>query len=159
MKNIKNYTLIITISIITFLFVGCDQSATSVLNKDPIFGQNLQYTKVGKIIIKKDVAAIINITYLNSVKSNIWDNGKQNFLIGTYISEDSNTTYTLTMNGNKAIDTKKIPKNDTIFQNIALKNHWANYQIKTFDDTDATKIDLLFKDSLENNTTITFLKE
>lgn len=159
MKNIQNHTLFITVLIITSLFTGCNQSATSVLNKEPIFGQNLQYTKVGKIIVKEDVQALINVTYLNSVDSNIWDNGQQNFLVGIYISEDTNTTYKLTMNGNKRIATKKLPKNNKIFDNIALKNHWANYKIITFNNVKETKLNLLFKDSLDHNTTITFIKE
>jgi len=159
MKNIQNLTLFIITLIITSLFTGCNQSATSVLNKKPIFGQNLQYTKVGKIIVKKNVEALINITYLNSVESTIWDNGKQNFLVGTYISEDTNTTYTLTMNKNEKIATKKLPKDNKIFDNIALKNHWANYKIITFNNVKDMKLNLLFKDSLDHNTTITFIKE
>ena len=159
MKNIKKYITIITLTTLTLSFIGCNQSATSVLNKEPIFGQNLQYTKVGKIIVDKEVQALINITYLNSVDSKIWDNGKQNFLVGTYIAENTKTNYTLTMNGNKEITTNKIPQNDKIFQNIALKNNWASYQITTFDNVEEKQLDLVFKDSLDHNTTITFIKE
>ena len=159
MKNIKKYITIITLTTLTLSFIGCNQSATSVLNKEPIFGQNLQYTKVGKIIVDKEVQALINITYLNSVDSKIWDNGKQNFLVGTYIAENTKTNYTLTMNGNKEITTNKIPQNDKIFQNIALKNNWASYQITTFDNVEEKQLDLIFKDSLEHNTTISFTKE
>jgi hypothetical protein len=157
MKSIKKN--IALLSFIILSFTACNQSATSVLNKEPIFGQNLQYTKVGKITINTEVQALVNITYLNSVDSKAWDNGKQNFLVGTYIAEDSNTTYSLTMNGNKEISTNTVPQNDKIFENIALKNNWASYQITTFDDVEDKKIDLVFKDSLENNTTISFIKE
>ena len=159
MKNIKKYITIITLTTLTLSFIGCNQSATSVLNKEPIFGQNLQYTKVGKIIVDKEVQALINITYLNSVDSKIWDNGKQNFLVGTYIAENTKTNYTLTMNGNKEVATNKIPQNDKIFQNIALKNNWASYQIVSFDNVEEKQLDLVFKDSLDHNTTITFIKE
>ena len=159
MKNIKKYITIITLTTLTLSFIGCNQSATSVLNKEPIFGQNLQYTKVGKIIVDKEVQALINITYLNSVDSKIWDNGKQNFLVGTYIAENTKTNYTLTMNGNKEVATNKIPQNDKIFQNIALKNNWASYQIVSFDNVEEKQLDLVFKDSLEHNTTISFTKE
>jgi len=157
MKRIKKNIAIL--SFITLSFTACNQSATSVLNKEPIFGQNLQYTKVGKITINNEVQALVNITYLNSVDSKAWDNGKQNFLVGTYIAEDSNTTYSLTMNGNKEISTNTVPQNDKIFENIALKNNWASYQITTFDDIEEKKLHLVFKDSLEHNTTITFIKE
>lgn len=159
MKSIKKYIIILSLTTFALSFIGCNQSATSVLNKEPIFGQNLQYTKVGKIVVDKDVQALINITYLNSVDSKVWDNGKQNFLVGTYIAENTKTTYTLTMNGNEEVSTSKVPKNDKIFENIALKNNWASYQITTFDDVEEKQLDLVFKDSLEHNTTISFTKE
>ena len=159
MKSIKKNIAILSLTTLALSFTACNQSATSVLNKEPIFGQNLQYTKVGKIVIDKEVQALINITYLNSVDSKAWDNDKQNFLIGTYIAENNDTTYSLTMNGNKEIGTSKVPQNDPIFQNIALKNNWASYQITTFDDVEETKLELVFKDTLDNNATISFIKE
>jgi uncharacterized lipoprotein YehR (DUF1307 family) len=159
MKRIKKNLAILSLVTLTLSFTACNQSATSVLNKEPIFGQNLQYTKVAKIVIDKEVQALVNITYLNSVDSKAWDNDKQNFLVGTYIAEETKATYTLTMNGNKEISTSKVPQNDKIFENIALKNNWASYQITTFDDTKETKLELVFKDSLENNATISFIKE
>jgi hypothetical protein len=159
MKSIKKNMAIISLTTLALSFTACNQSATSVLKKEPIFGQNLQYTKIGKILIDQDVQALVNITYLNSVDNKAWNNEKQNFLIGTYIAEDNNTTYFLTLNGNKEISTSKIPQNDKIFENIALKNTWANYQIKSFDVVEGTQLHLVFKDSLENNTTINFTKE
>lgn len=159
MKSIKKNIAILSLATLALSFTACNQSATSVLNKEPIFGQNLQYTKVGKIVINKEVQALVNITYLNSVDSKAWDNDKQNFLIGTYIAENNDTTYSLTMNGNKEIATSKVPQNDPIFQNIALKNNWASYQITTFDDVEETKLELVFKDTLDNNATISFIKE
>ena len=159
MKSIKKNIAILSLTTLALSFTACNQSATSVLNKEPIFGQNLQYTKVGKIVIDREVQALINITYLNSVDSKAWDNDKQNFLIGTYIAENNDTTYSLTMNGNKEIATSKVPQNDPIFQNIALKNNWASYQITTFDDVEETKLELVFKDTLDNNATISFIKE
>ena len=62
MKNIKNKILILGLSSI---IVGCSQSATSVFDIDPIYGQNIQYSKVIKFVEKDNVTAIFNITYLN----------------------------------------------------------------------------------------------
>ena len=50
MKN--KYEYISRIKFISFIavigfFVGCSQSATSVFKKDPIYAQNIQYTKIG----------------------------------------------------------------------------------------------------------------
>lgn len=159
MKIIKKNLSIVSLVAITLLFTACNQSATSVLNKVPIFGQNLQYTKVGKIVVNKEVEALINITYLNSVDSKTWDNGKQNFLVGTYIVVNNPKKYSITMNKKQKIATNKVPQNDPIFKNIALKNNWADYKIITFDDIDKTKLELVFQDSFDNNTTISFIKE
>jgi len=159
MKNLKKLINILTLSTLTLTISGCNQSATSVLEKDPIFGQNMQYTKVGKIIKNNDVKALINITYLNSVDSKTWDNGKQNFLVGTYIAEDTNTNYTLTLNEFSPISIDKVPKDNKTFQNIALHNKWAKYTITTFDDVEDKKLTLVYRNNIDNNATIVFTKE
>ena len=159
MKNSKQYLKTTTLALCILGFSGCNQSATSVLDKEPIFGQNLQYTKVGKIIKNDDVEALVNITYLNSVSSKQWNNGKQNFLVGIYIANQDATTYSLTMNGKEEILKSEPPTENEIFTNIALKNNWAIYEIRTYEDVEEKQLQLVFKDTHDHNTTITFTKE
>ena len=160
MKNKNKYiSILIFITILSFI-AGCSQSATSVFKKDPIYAQNIQYTKIGKIIVKDEVTALVNVTYLNSVDSSKWDNGKQNFIVGLYISDEkSDETYELTINNKKYEDIKDISKEDAIYENIAFRNNWAAYSIMTFDDIEDKTINLLYSDTKENNTTISFIKE
>jgi len=158
MKSIKKNIFIFNLIILLIsLITGCSQSATSVFDRDPIYAQNLQYTKVGKIIVEDDVKALVNITYLNSVESEKYNNGKQNFIVGTYITDKTDEKYTLTMNGKSYIKIEDIKKSDKIYENIALRNHWATYSIMTFHDT--SNITLLYSDTKGNNTTLSFVKE
>lgn len=136
MNNIKNNILIVGF---TTLLIGCSQSATSVFDRDPIYGQNIQYSKVIKSIEKENVNAIFNITYLNSVDSTKWNNDKQNFLIGTYVFNNDETDFKLFMNEKEQISSKNIKKDDPFYKDIAFRNSWAKYNIVTFNDIDDNK--------------------
>tara|TARA_B110000046_G_C12815277_1_gene322993 strand:+ start:133 stop:603 length:471 start_codon:yes stop_codon:yes gene_type:complete len=156
MYNIKSNILILTLSII---LLGCSQSATSVFNKDSIYAQNIQYSKVIKVINKDSITAIFNITYLNSVDSRKWGNNRQNFLIGTYTTDDNTSQYSLDMNGLKQLSSKEISKDDEIYKNIAFRNHWAKYNIITFNDTNEKMVTLTYTYSDNQNITTSFIKE
>jgi len=136
MNNIKNNILIFGF---TTLLIGCSQSATSVFDRDPIYGQNIQYSKVIKSIEKETVNAIFNITYLNSVDNAKWNNDKQNFLIGSYLFDNNATNFKLFMNDTEQISSKNVKKDDPIYKNIAFRNSWATYSIVTFNDIDDNK--------------------
>mgnify|MGYP005988007635 CR=1 FL=1 len=133
MNNIKNKILIFGLT--TFL-IGCSQSATSVFDKDPIYAQNVQYSKVIKSLDKETVNAIFNITYLNSVNSTKWNNDKQNFLIGSYTFDNKQSDFKLTLNNKEQIRSRDVLKDDPMYENIAFRNTWANYEIVTFDEID-----------------------
>ena len=136
MNNIKNNILIFGFAT---LLIGCSQSATSVFDRDPIYAQNVQYSKVIKSVDKETVNAIFNITYLNSVETLKWDNDKQNFLIGTYTFDNNASDFNLTMNDASQISSKEVTKTDPLYENIAFRNGWAKYNIVTFDEVDDNK--------------------
>ncbi|MEA3498301.1 MAG: hypothetical protein U9R16_04495 [Campylobacterota bacterium] len=141
------------------LFSGCSRDATTGFKKEPIYAQNMQYTQVGKIIKNNEVVSLINVTYLNSVDSTKWDNDKQNFLVGIYMPDENGVDTSLTMNTQSPVSTKEIKKDDAIYQNIALRNNWADYNIITFNDTEEKTVTLNYSYSNDNNTTISFTKE
>jgi len=156
MKNIKNKILIFGLSTI---LLGCSQSATSVFDKDPLYAQNMQYTKIIKVVEKNNVNAIFNITYLNSVNSKKWDNNKQNFLIGSYSVDNNISKYLLRMNGMSQIAAHPISKENQLYKDIAFKNYWGKYNIVTFDDSDSKTLTLMYKYGEDNNISTTFIKE
>lgn len=156
MKYLKN-TILVLCTIL--LFSNCSQSATSVFDKDPIYGQNIQYSKIVKIVDKDTVKAMFNITYLNSVDSWKWNDDKQNFLIGTFIVDSNTATqYSLNMNGLKAIKVEPLDPNSDLAKNVAFKNHWAKYHIVSFEDVD-DKILTLTYIYKELYASTTFIKE
>ena len=56
MKSTKKNIMILSVvgfASLSILFSGCSRTATTGFEKDPIYAQNLQYTKVGKIIKDK----------------------------------------------------------------------------------------------------------
>jgi len=157
MNNIKNKILIFGFAT---LLIGCSQSATSVFDKDPIYAQNVQYSKVIKSIDKETVNAIFNITYLNSVDTKKWDNNKQNFLIGTYTFDNNENDFKLTLNDFTQISSKKVSKTDPLYENIAFRNGWAKYNIVTFNDIDDNKtLTIKYEHSSFGTISTTFLKE
>jgi hypothetical protein len=159
MKNTNKYILASSLIVVTSLFTACSQSASSVLNKDPIYAQNLQYTKVGKIINSGEVQAIVNVTYLNSVDAKKYNtNGTQNFIIGTYVVDDKYNSYSLKMNGQTPTSKKEISKEDKLYENIAYRNHWGKYHFVTFNDTKDDNITINYSNK-NNTTTLTFIKE
>ncbi len=156
MNNIKNKILILGF---TTLLAGCSQSATSVFDRDPIYAQNVQYSKVIKSINKDTVNAIFNITYLNSVDSSQWNNDNQNFLIGTYTFDNNASDFNLTMNNSAQISSKEVSKTDPLYENIAFRNNWANYNIVTFNDDDNKSLTIKYTHPKFQAISATFVKE
>jgi len=156
MNYIKKNILILGF---TATFIGCSQSATSVFNKDASYGQNIQYSKILKSIEKDDVNAIFNLTYLNSSDSNKWDNGKQNFLIGTYVFDTIDNDFELTMNGQKQISSQEISKENPLYKDIAFRNSWAKYNIVTFNNDNNSTLTIQYTHPKLNTISETFIKE
>jgi len=156
MKYIKNKILIISLA---SGILGCSQSATSVFEKDPIYAQNIQYTKVIKSIAKDDVQAIFNITYLNSVESSKWDNEKQNFLIGSYTFNNNPNEFHLSMNDTIPTNITLVKKTDSLYKDIAFKNNWATYKIVSFAAVKDTNLTLQYTHPEYKTISVNFIKE
>lgn len=160
MKNKNKYILASSLIVVTSLLTGCSQSASSVLNKDPIYAQNLQYSKVGKIIKDSEVQVLLNVTYLNSVDRKKYNSdNKQNFIIGTYIIDEKNSNYVVKMNGQGYISSKVINKDDELYKNIAFRNHWGKYSLVTFENTQDQNIEIKYSNNKGQSTTLEFIKE
>ncbi len=150
----------ILLLLISFFFVGCNQSATSVFKKDPIYAQHLQYTKVLKVFNKENnVQAIANITYLNSVDSSKYNNKTQNFLVGIYIENGDKNEYVFTMNGINSTNITLVDKEDELYKNIAFKNNWAEYFIYTFNDSEQKNLTLKYLNPKIGFGSVSFVKE
>lgn len=153
----KNFLALLFFSL---FFTSCEQSATSVFpTKDKSLSQNIQYTKIVKLVKENNVETLFNITYLNSVYDK-FDNDKQNFLIGFYDSNDKLLdNFTFRLNEKESIETKEIDKNSDFYNNIAFKNRWASYKIISFNDVEEKTVVLDIYESENKVSTISFIKE
>ena len=141
------------------LLLGCSRSATSVLDKEPVFAKSLQYTQVGKIIKNKEVTAFVNVTYLNITDQTQWDNGYENFLIGFYDDNSEVPVGTIELKGADFIKKTKVDKEDKIYKNIALKSNWSEYFIYTFTDTKDNNLSLIYHHPSNAEVVLSFPKE
>jgi hypothetical protein len=160
MNSIKISILsVISLTSLVLLFSACSKNKTLEFGKDPIYLHNLQYTKIGKIIKKNEVESLINVTYLNSTDSSKWNNNKQNFLVGIYMTNENNTNYKLSMNNQSPISIEEVIKDNIMYKNIALRNYWADYNIVSFKNTKNKKIVFTYIYSNDNNVSLSFDKE
>jgi len=156
MRNIKNKILIFGLS---SMLLGCSQSATSVFDTNPSYGQHVQYSKVIKSISGENVNAIFNITYLNSVDTLRWDNNTQNFLIGAYTFDHNENDFNLTMNNKVQVSKKEVFKTDPLYKNIAFRNGWAKYYVITFENSDKKILTIKYTHPKFQSIQTTFQKE
>lgn len=156
MKYIKNKILILPLAI---FFSACSQSALSVFDQDSGYAQHMQYTKVIKSLQEEEVHGVFNITYLNSAEPSKWDNGKENFLIGSYIFEQDPKSYTLTMNQKAPIEIVPLNQDDVLYKTIALKNHWAKYVFVSFDTIQEKTLTLRYTHTHYSPIQTQFIKE
>lgn len=146
--------------IFILLFTGCSQSASTVFNKDPKFTQNLQYTRVAKLVKDDTVKAIIYVTYLNSADQKKYDDKKQNFLISVYNTDERvNVHGVFSINGMLPMVKQKIDKGDDLYKALTMKNKWSEYYFYSFGDTKSKKIILDYYHPLYGKAYIEFTKE
>ncbi len=139
-----NKLLILNLSII-FLFFGCTPpSAFTFFKKDKLKANALQYTKKADIVSKRQVEAILNVTYLNSVDDE-FDDENQNFIVGVFISSDNtkeknrylnNKDYSLSMNGRKPFYVKVLSDQHKMYGHLPMFNNWSKYYLIKFNTKD-----------------------
>ena len=162
MKYIQSKIKFIALSCLLLIFTGCSGSALKYFDKEDGFVQNVQYTKIMKIVNKNDVKAIATITYLNSADSTKWDNGKQNFIISLYITDKDKDCCVVDLTVLKekkiqlnetqieyeevdvaSLEERVIKKSDLLYDTIPLRNNWAEYKLVSYDNKEFEDIDIL----------------
>lgn len=179
MKKIKLKIRYIFFSALLVVFSGCSNSAFNYFDKEEPFVNNAKHTQVLKVVENDIVKAIVNITYLNAADEKKWTNKKQNFIIGKYIVEESDSDYSFDLQVEKKkkiqLDENKIEyetvslqpssektikKSDSIYTQIPFKNSWAEYTLVTYEDfgEEIVSFKLIFKDNKGNFSQTQFKK-
>jgi len=129
------------ILLFTFLtlifFVGCSQkgNATRYFENSEKVVNSIQYTK--KIDFNKNNENKIAIitSYLNNINKVYKSDKFETFLIAIQNLDDRDLIQeemTLELNGRKPLAFTLVDKKSKFFENIAMKNHWAEYFLVKF---------------------------
>jgi hypothetical protein len=149
-NTLKNIFIVI---LLILLLLACSEKTQNIINKNNLNKKGLEYTQIKNLVYLLETKAIINITYLNISYPKEYNNKFQNFLLGIYIVDDNennntlglkNTDYQLSLNDNTKYIKKQIDNNDTIYENIPVKNPYAIYYIVSFDKNKAKTLNLKF---------------
>ncbi len=161
--------LIIFSLFITLFFNACSSySVTKYFEKDDFYNSALQYTKKTDIVENKNVIAMLNATYLNSVDKK-YNNKYENFIVGIYETNNDNLTknktLNVTLNDKPAVVVNTLEAQDKL-NNIPLKNHWAKYYLISFEkekreilEKNINNLVLNYTSSTGKVASLTFLKE
>lgn len=155
---------------ILIIFWGCTPpSAFSFFKEDELKATAFQYTNSSKLILRGEIKALINVTYLNSVDDD-FDDDKQNFLIGLFISDNENNEslslnndkYFITLNDVNATYVSTLSDQHKMYGHIPMYNNWAKYHLVKFDtdeNNETLTINLKYKINKANkNNTNFYLK-
>lgn len=158
-KSFLTATILLTLG-------GCmSQSALSVFGEDAVYEKGLEYTQVSDIVQSFETKAILNATYLNSSEPKKWDNGKENFLVGIYITDDNkkekdryinNTKYSLTLNDKSYEKIEELEPSSYLYSHIPLKNPHAKYYIATFVKDGNETLVLKYENTTDGKAVLTF---
>jgi hypothetical protein len=151
-----------------FFISGCDKRVPlSQLNKDKMYELSIINTRKGEITNLQETKAIIIATYLNPINANFINNKEDVFLIGIYISNDSNSKkkgnnnpfYKFTLNGDSTIDDiQKLNMNSKYLKMIPLINKWAEYYLVKFPAKKSRILTLTFENKDYGKAVLTFEK-
>ncbi len=166
---LKKLSIFFILFLTVFFISGCNRRVPfSQLNKDKMYELSIVNTRKGEITNLQETKAIIIATYLNPINVNFINNKEDVFLIGIYISNDSNTKkrglnnpfYKFTLNGDATInDIEKLNMNSKYLKIIPLINRWAEYYIVKFPAKKSRTLTLTFENQEYGKAVLTFEKE
>ena len=151
-------TLLLTSALI---LGGCtikeNSNISQLFKKDDIYHISLQNTKKAQLIASLETKALLTATYLNPVYSN--ENCKnlcmtvddaEYFFVGVYITDSeknefNNKGYSLTLNGAKPIEIKKLEKDDSLRYQMPMVNNWNSYYKVKFPIVEGNELHLTFE--------------
>lgn len=149
MDKYKNIIILFNFIIILF-FVGCLSKSHTILSEKNLYKDGFEHTQVSDIVFNNDTKAILNVTYLNRLKSDKYSDGYEYFLVGVYIADDKkqlgldNGSYKLSLNEDSIYKKIYIDNSKELYQKIPIKNYYAKYYIVQFNKSSAKKLNLKY---------------
>jgi len=137
----KNILLVFIFLLITG--TGCSRkdrtNIKQLFNRDEIYHKSLLNTQKAQLIASFETKALLTATYLNPVFGNLKNqnfsvdvSGGEYFFVGVYISGSKTNKfnekgYSLTLNGMKPIEIKKLDKDDPLKYEMPMVDNWSTY--------------------------------
>ena len=147
------YLVLSFISIV--IFTSCTTKNIDLLDKDSLYNQGLEYTKIKTIIKNNDIKGVLNITYLNPSYPKKFDKNYNEFLIGIYVDNYQNN-YMMYLNDKRYISKHLVNKNTKIYKNIPVFNPHAIYYIVKFNKDGSSNLNLSFTHKQYEKLSISF---
>jgi len=144
--------LLILLSGIVLLFTSCSDksNAFDFFKFDKNYEKAISYTKTSSLMKSMETEAVISTVYLNKVLPDEY-NQKESFFVALYINSDKifydkylqkQPNYTLTLNGQKAINISELRKDSKLRLLLPIKNDWNEYYLVEFEKTDKDNLEL-----------------
>jgi len=147
-----------------WFFSGCGQSALLMLDKDEKYHETLTHTQKKQLIDTQNATqALLRATYLNPIYPEQYQD-RESFFVGIYIQDDHKGTsgglnhplYTLKLNGQPPMETTELEKNDALYKRMPLTERWSRYYLVSFNESNATKLELTLKKASGESLTFTY---
>jgi len=129
-----------------------------LFTKDEVYHKALNNTQKAQLMASFETKALLTATYLNPVFKNRpckkrfrneLKNGEY-FFVGIYITNSKKNNfntkgYSLTLNGFKPLEVKKLDKNDPLRYEMPMVDNWSTYYKVKFKKTNKNNFHLIFE--------------
>ena len=128
-----------------------------LFTKDDIYHISLLNTHKAQLIASLETKALLTATYLNPVFKHencknfcINVEGGEYFFVGVYISDSKSQRfdtkgYSLTLNGHKPIEVKKLDKDDPLRYEMPMVDNWSTYYKVKFPKVNQDELVMVFE--------------
>ncbi|NOZ89993.1 MAG: hypothetical protein GXO60_01775 [Epsilonproteobacteria bacterium] len=156
------------------ILAGCSSKESSnisqLFNKDEIYHISLLNTQKAQLIASFETKALLTATYLNPVFTNkktknfsVDVSGGEYFFVGVYINGSKTNRfdekgYSLTLNGMKPIEVKKLDKDDPLRYEMPMVDNWSTYYKVKFPEVQGDTLTLVFESDRFGKDILTFKK-
>ncbi len=160
--------IFLTVLLVLFLS-GCEKNIPlNQSNIDKMYQLSIVNTR--KAIIKNldGTKIIIIATYLNPLQFKQMNNKEEMFLVGIYISNDTNKKskdslnpfYKISLNNDSSLDDmQKLKSNSKYLKLLPFKNIWSDYYLLKFPAKKSRTLTLTFENGQFIKKSVTFEKE
>jgi len=155
------------LSILLLFLTGCSVKS-GFFSNDELEQSAVINSKRGQIYSSLEIKATIVATYLNLALPEYKKSSNEMFLVSIFIDNDSknkkekaihNASYSLTLNGKKAINIKELKYDNKLIRVLPMRNQWSTYYLVEFEKAKDENLKMIFKSDDYGEVVLKYLKE